>query len=584
MHTGVRINGLKSPSRSSAVLASLLLLGGCFLLAEQPPVSAQSEAGTIIVNSTDDAGDTSPLDGACDVAPDVEGEQCTLRGAIETANGRAGADNIFFSIPGNGVQTILLKSGLPPLVDASGPTVIDGYTQPGATPNTAPLASNAGIMVQIEGAGAGMFDGLKISSSGNVVRGLALYKLNRAVLLLGTDVRNNRVVGNFIGTDARGEFRAPKPSGSANGVHIAGGGTNTSIGNTIGGTSPADRNVISGNAGLGVGLFDRGTRSNVVSGNLIGLSPAGDRNLGNGGHGVDINAGAAYNVVGGMGAGARNVISGNRNSGVEISHGPNLRDNRVEGNFIGTSIAGEYAPAYTANGIRGVNVEDGASSTVVRNNVIGNNRLGGVKIMGRPTVGSLVYGNRIGVSPGGRAIPNGVSGVEVSNNSKRSRIGPGNVISNNPVGVRILHTDTDGHAIFGNSIYGNTGRGIDVEPWGRLNANDPMDRDSGPNQQQNRPSLVSANSFSGMTVVKGSLHSVPRRTYLIQFFSNPAGTDEGKTYIGSKKVPAGAAGNAAFSFYPARMIRPGQTVTATATDPYGNISEFSLAQTVRRGR
>jgi CSLREA domain-containing protein len=137
------------------------------------PASGAEQQGTFVVNSTGDDIDANSGDGICATAMG----SCTLRAAITEANRHAGADTVAFDIPGGGVNTIKLTGVLLPLTDTTGPTTIYGYTQPGSSPNTDPLSSNAKIMVQIEGGGTDMFGGLGIESPGNVVRGLAFYGL-----------------------------------------------------------------------------------------------------------------------------------------------------------------------------------------------------------------------------------------------------------------------------------------------------------------------------------------------------------------------------------------------------------------------
>ena len=117
---------------------------------------------------------------------------------ISEANNHAGPDTILFNIPGGGVQTIQLTSKLPSLWDGSGGTTIDGYSQPGAQPNTDSLVSSAQIMIQLRGNGAGAFDLLQITSAGNVVRGLAMFNARRSVWLYGSGAHNNIVAGNFL--------------------------------------------------------------------------------------------------------------------------------------------------------------------------------------------------------------------------------------------------------------------------------------------------------------------------------------------------------------------------------------------------
>ena len=76
-----------------------------------------------------------------------------------------------------------------------------------------------------------------------------------------------------MGTNASGTYRDLEHVlyGYASGVRLINGASN----NLIGGASAADRNVISGNASQGFGLYDAGTDQNVIVGNVIGLTPSG---------------------------------------------------------------------------------------------------------------------------------------------------------------------------------------------------------------------------------------------------------------------------------------------------------------------
>jgi CSLREA domain-containing protein len=541
---------------------------------------------TFTVDSTADDPDADAEDGACATAANA----CTLRAAIAEANTRAGSDTIAFDIPGDGVQTIQLTKALPVLKDASGPTTIDGYTQPGSSPNTDLLVNNAVIKVEIKGTDhdpdVDGFIGLTITSSANAVRGLALYSFYRPLRLFGSGAHDNHIAGNFVGTDAASTYSAPYAQ-HGNGIQLSNGASN----NTIGGALVAERNVISGNADHGVGMYNTGTNSNVVIGNLIGLDSSGTKRLSNKNHGVDINQGASNNVVGGTSQVERNVISGNGFHGVEVSH-PDFSDpsnrkystgNQVIGNFIGTDPTGEKGPEYTSNGSRGVHFEDHAKSNVARNNVIGNNKGHGVLIAEPGTTDSQVYDNWIGISPGGAAIPNGHSdsyaGVAIESGAKGSRIGPGNVIANNPIGVLVSNDESDSNTITRNSIYGNTKLGIDISPLGAVNQNEAGDADTGANEQLNYPVLSSARKSraSKPAVVKGTACA----GCTVEVFAADGGKGvygEGKSFVGS--VIAGSDGTFAVSV----GVPRGRYVSATATDAEGNTSEFSRNLVVTRKR
>jgi len=158
---------------------------------------------------------------------------------------------------------------------------------------------------------------------------------------------------------------------------------------------------------------------------------------------------------------------------------------------------------------------------------------------------------------------------------------------------------TDGVVLFGdvgttdtilsNSIFANKGLGIDLIdfPAGERgntnvsNANDPCDPDAGTNDLQNKPNLTSALTSSGTTTIKGSLNSNPNQTFTVQFFRNPPGTNEGKTFLGQKSVSTGSnCTTGTFTFIPNQAVSVGQNITATATDSEGNTSEFSAPRTI----
>ena len=85
-------------------------------------------------------------------------------------------------------------------------------------------------------------------------------------------------------------------------------------GNTIGGTTPAERNVIAGTvAGSATGVIVQSGSNNLIEGNFIGTNAAGTGALPNGA-GIDVTGGTG-NTIGGAtstpGTGAGNVISGN---------------------------------------------------------------------------------------------------------------------------------------------------------------------------------------------------------------------------------------------------------------------------------
>jgi hypothetical protein len=131
--------------------------------------------------------------------------------------------------------------------------------------------------------------------------------------------------------------------------------------------------------------------------------------------------------------------------------------------------------------------------------------------------------------------------------------------------------------ILSNAIFSNGALGIDLGDDGPT-PNDLGDRDTGPNELQNYPVLTSAISSGHSIVLSGSLNSLPNTVYKLQFFASTAapGFGEGQTLLGTLSVTTDRNGNGTFSnvTFPV-ALPPKQVVSATATNPRGNTSEFS---------
>jgi hypothetical protein len=151
-----------------------------------------------------------------------------------------------------------------------------------------------------------------------------------------------------------------------------------------------------------------------------------------------------------------------------------------------------------------------------------------------------------------------------------------------------------------NSIFSNGDLGIDLEAVADgaddRTANDPDDLDDendGPNLLQNFPEITSAKPITKrikgkskqFTAIAGTLDSTPDATFTVRLFSNPSGEDEGKRFLGKRSVTTDPGGDASFGIRVARRAVPvGSAITATATDPGGNTSEFSVPKRVSRKR
>ncbi len=274
-------------------LEDLVTLGA---VTARPRVVLTAPAATFAVTNTNDSGDGS------------------LRKAIEDANASSGADLISFAIPGAGVHTIAPTSQLPFVRDS---VTIDGYTQPGSRPNTLEVGSDAAILVEIDGsnaqAGADGSNGLFVISGGVVLRGLAVNSFgdspdgetDHGVVFSSSPApaTDNVVAGCYIGTDATGTIA----KGNANaGVAIFNSETR------VGGTSPADRNVISAN---GRGVKIARAPGVLVTNNYIGTNRDGTADLGNADAGVNILPDTAATTV------TSNTIAFNGGLGIRVDDG-----------------------------------------------------------------------------------------------------------------------------------------------------------------------------------------------------------------------------------------------------------------------
>lgn len=553
---------------------------GCISVADMQSVAARysrdlpshaernpSNFNTVfVVNSTGDDADWNWGNGICA----TQTGSCTLRAALGEVKANAGDYTIQFNIPGTGPHTIILTKSLPTLSRTDSTVLIDGYSQPGAVPNSDTLVSNAVLKIQIEGNGPSGMHLFQITGSGTTVRGLSLYRANRVFYLYGADARENVLVGNFIGTNVAGTYGNPSVGGRPNSIHLEQGTHH----NQFGDVAPADRNVISGAARSGIGSWHEATDYNVVYNNLVGLSPDGSRRVSNRQHGIDFNYGGGYNVIGGVEPGMRNVVSGNGNSGIEISHERRTRDNQVIGNYVGTDV-NAHAQNYTYNGLYGIVVKDRAYNNYVAYNVVGLNREGGISIDDYENC--CIEANRfehnwIGVSPDGSNIANSRWGARI--NGADSTFGPGNIVAFNPIGLRLEGDDRSDHNIVTqNSFYSNAGLGIDISPIGSVNPNDAGDGDEGPNDKLNFPVIATASPYE----VTGTACA----GCVIEIFIADGDDDEygeGKTYLGSGT--ADGSGNFAVVI---GGVEVGNFVTATARDSVGNTSEFSRNEAVESG-
>ena len=551
----------------------------------------------------------------------------SLRRAISDANTNPGLDMIAFNIQPLGAKTIVPLSKLPNIVD---PLTIDGTTQPGFVNKP---------IIEINCSSVGPFQAFDVFAPGTTIKGLVINRLTGGTGIVLHPGSNGSVVeGNFFGTDLTGTIRVGNAyngvisessnnriGGTAPGARnvfvgqgnppvalISGAIGNVVQGNlfgtdmtgtvrlgniedgiliifgarddTIGGTSAAAKNVISGSdnfSGIAViGTGAAGTQGIVIQGNHLGTDITGNFDFGNARHGIYIRH-SPRNLVGGTNPGARNVISGNTLPGIQIDSA-GATQNIIQGNTIGTRPNGMFALPNS----KGIVLHEspgnliGGSQTGARNLITGNSDVG-IEIRGVGARGNKVQGNYIGTDPLGQAGPRNL-GHGILINASQDTIGgltesEGNLIAFNG-GAGVFVAGGSRNLVLKNKIRSNTTLGIDLAPAG-VTVNDSLDLDTGANDLLNFPLLDSAIVARDSITIKGWYHGADS-TFTIHFYKNSTADGshfgEGDSSIGTLTVSP-FMGDKSFSVTFPVDTAGLRFVTAVATDPTGNTSEFSQA-------
>ncbi len=508
----------------------------------------------------------------------------SLRDEIDKANANPGPDKIVFNIAGSGIHTIEPSIALPTITDA---VSIDGTTQPGYAGQP---------LIEIDGAIAGVgVPGLRLASGSILVKALAINRFTGAGIRV--EANQDTIQLCFLGTNPTGN--SAEGNGDA-GLYLAG-ASNTMIGGYDATSGSSLGNVIAGNGAGGINIFGNGATSNQVLGNFIGTDVSGGRGVGNTGDGLIINGGS-FNLIGGTDLGSANVISGNSGNGVHILGG--AHNNSVMDNYIGTdgspsgagtgSTSGGNIPV--ANGAAGVAINDsprnfiGGSGDPNGGNIISGNTGAGVLINNSNSV--LVQGNIIGADYSGtKNLGNLGTGVDVVMSSGvqigGTLSGASNIIAFNgkpgSSGGATIESGTN-NPILNNSFFSNYGLGIILSSPGGQPVLNGSQGTTGPNNYQPFPVLTEAATAAGRTLIQGTITAQANTVYTIQFYSNasrdPSNFGEGQSLIGTKLITTDGTGLGTINVTLPTPTVVGQYVSATATDPMGNTSEFSLDQQV----
>jgi uncharacterized repeat protein (TIGR01451 family) len=339
----------------------------------------------------------------------------SLRQAILDSNAApppAGSTNLIeFNIPttdpgynaASQSWTIAPQSSLPTV---TAPAFINGYTQTGASPNTNPPGQGKNTILNIElngGSAPVLLNGLTISAGNSTVSGLVINGCNIGIDLTGSG--GDTIAGNFIGTDVTGKQRA----GSNTGLEL------DSVGNvTIGGTPPGAGNVISGNL-VGILSQQAAPKAtkDLVEGNFIGTDVTGTQSAYQT-NGVEL-ANDSGDTIGGTTAAAGNLISGNTFHDISVGLGSQVStDTVIQGNDFGTDVTGTsvLSNSFWASGGAAVeligsgNTIGGAAAGAA--NIIADNGYNAVEVA--QGTGNLISHNAIfGNTPGGIKLDSGAN-------------------------------------------------------------------------------------------------------------------------------------------------------------------------------
>jgi len=282
-------------------------------------------------------------------------------------------------------------------------------------------------------------------------------------------------------------------------------------------------------------------------------------------------------LVGGFSDAEGNLISGNQRNITAAATGSEIAHNR-----IGTDSTGEATLAF--NGGVAISVENARDISILDNVIAGH----GVGIDCNVAQGVLINRNRIGVSALNKPLPNTI-GVHV-HQTDLAQIGTNgeNIIAYNTLAGIEIDGNSTRDAIRGNSIHHNSMIGIDLSVLSFVDGvtlNDSGDSDGGPNLLQNYPVLTNATSAGGQITITGTINTNANQLIALDFYASgqcaTSGNGEGETPLGSSSVQTDNNGNGTFTAILPGIIAPGSVVTATATDPFGNTSEFSACRALQ---
>lgn len=389
------------------------------------------------------------------------GTGINLEGSVGTLIGgeTSGAANLI----SGGSSSIAITFALSPeTATSSRDTTIYGNYIGTQRNGTSSLGNDYGVYIT-EGAASTTIGGLS-PGQGNVIRwnrfSVVLASSSSDVVIDGNTIANNSsslsiingldgtiIRGNYIGTDSSGTLGL---GNSSNGIEDAG------VNTIIGGTSASHRNVIAGNSGYGIYVLN--ATSTLIQGNYIGLNPDGATANGNSSSGILV---VAYDtMIGGSSAGARNIISGNGERGIDTQG--TTASTTIQGNYIGLNASGTSAVINGAS-YQGIRAQGSGAVIGGSNSGEGNVVLGGTSGVATPAIeisgsSAIVQGNYTGVNASGTSALGGRAGLQIAGSNHiigGSTAGARNIFSGGAYGIFIISfggATTTNNVIQGNYI------------------------------------------------------------------------------------------------------------------------------------
>ncbi len=451
----------------------------------------------------------------------------SLRDVLASAHADSAEVCVTFAIlSGSPPFRISLLSPLPAITKKM---TIDGFSQPGSSPNASTFkqVNTANIPIVIEESTLSVPVGLQIATDSCVVKGLAFYNnFGSAGIDEGTAISivgdYNTVSGCYVGT------QQTLPIGSSDietGISISGNG------NQIGGILPEDRMHIA--RALSENILVTGD-DNRIEGCIIGVdrstnvTPMAP---------VNIDLSGDSNVIGSAGQGG-NVIANADNFEVRVQSTGN--DNMIVGNRIGTTLDGNSRFTDANRGIS----NSGLGTTIGGSNPGEGNTLAGASTAPIYSSGrrANIQGNNVGQTDGGINI-DGVSNNSITVLGDTTWV-TDNVVANSlSHGIAAVGGFTQWAGIANNDVFDHpNGIGIELGLDG-VDTNDPGDGDGGVNQKLNKPVFASAVRSGGVTTVTGNIDVPAGGVYEVAYYLNRACGSLGVGLAEQSMSVVGAAGN-----------------------------------------